>query len=189
MDHYLDIRLRPDPDFPPAILMGALYGRLHRALFDLDANDIGVSFPDHKTGVRARTPGDRLRLHGKQQRLAQLVAQPWLGGMRELVEIGEILPVPDKALHCVVRRRQFNTGSPSRAKRYAKRHDISVDEAQRLMEKPAERQIPLPFVQVSSRSSAQRFALFIEHGKAQPQPISGHFNHYGLSQEATVPWF
>lgn len=189
MDHYLDIRLRPDPDFPPAILMGALYGRLHRALFDLDANDIGVSFPDHKNGVRARTPGARLRLHGSKKRLEQLMVMPWLTGMRDHVQLAAIQPVPEEVSHRIVRRKQFNTGSPSRAKRYAKRHNIGTDEAQRLMEKPAERQIALPFVQVSSRSSGQRFALFIEHGKAQPEPIPGRFNHYGLSTEATVPWF
>lgn len=189
MDHYLDIRLRPDPDFPAAMLMGALYSKLHRALHDLHADDIGVSFPDHKLGVRARTPGDRLRLHGGQARLEQLMEVSWLTGMRDHVMLGAIQPVPAEARHRIVQRRQFNTGSPSRARRYAQRHGIETEEAQRLMETSAARQIALPFVQVSSRSSGQRFALFIEHGQPQPQPVSGRFNHYGLSSEATVPWF
>ncbi|MCE8051991.1 type I-F CRISPR-associated endoribonuclease Cas6/Csy4 [Halomonas daqingensis] len=189
MDHYIDIRLRPDPDFPAAMLMGALYSKLHRALFDLVANDIGVSFPDHKLGVRARTPGDRLRLHAEQSRLEQLMAIPWLTGMRDHVTLTPIQPVPADAKHRIVRRRQFNTGGPSRARRYAQRHGIEFEEAQRLMEAPAARQIALPFVQVSSRSSGQRFALFIEHGQPQSQPVAGRFNHYGLSSEATVPWF
>ncbi|MGM0986710.1 MAG: type I-F CRISPR-associated endoribonuclease Cas6/Csy4 [Pseudomonadota bacterium] len=189
MDHYLDIRLRPDPDFPSAMLMGALFSKLHRALHDLQADDIGVSFPDHKTGVRARTPGDRLRLHAEQSRLEQLMTISWLTGMRDHVMLAPIQPVPADAKHRVVRRRQFNTGGPSRARRYAQRHGIEVEEAQRLMETPAVRQIPLPFVQVSSRSSGQRFALFIEHGQPQPQPVTGRFNHHGLSSEATVPWF
>ncbi|WP_104203290.1 type I-F CRISPR-associated endoribonuclease Cas6/Csy4 [Billgrantia saliphila] len=189
MDYYLDIRLRPDPDFSSAMLMGALYSKLHRALFDLEADDIGISFPDHKTGVRARTPGDRLRLHAGQARLEQLMEIAWLTGMRDHVMLEAIQPVPAEARHRNVRRRQFNTGSPSRAKRYAQRHSIGVEEAQRLMETPAARQIALPFVQVSSRSSGQRFALFIEHGQLQPQPVAGRFNHYGLSGEATVPWF
>lgn len=30
MDHYLDIRLRPDPEFPPAQLMSVLFGKLHQ---------------------------------------------------------------------------------------------------------------------------------------------------------------
>ncbi|MEQ5800762.1 type I-F CRISPR-associated endoribonuclease Cas6/Csy4 [Halomonas sp. H10-9-1] len=189
MDHYLDIHLRPDPDFSPALLMGALYSKLHRALVDLEADDIGVSFPDHKLGVRARSPGDRLRLHGRGTRLEQLMANAWLTGMRDHVVQQTIQDVPAETRYRVVRRRQFNTGSPSRAKRYAQRHGIAIEEAQRLMQAPAERQITLPFVQVSSRSSGQRFALFIEHGQPQSQPVAGRFNHYGLSSEATVPWF
>lgn len=189
MDHYIDIRLRPDPDFSPAMLMGALYSKLHRTLFDLEAEDIGISFPDHKIGVRARTPGDRLRLHAGQTRLEQLMETSWLTGMRDHVLMEAIQPVPAEAKHRIVRRRQFNTGSPSRAKRYAQRHGIEIEEAQRLMETPAARQIDLPFVRVSSRSSGERFALFIEHGQPQPEPVAGRFNHYGLSTKATVPWF
>lgn len=189
MDHYLDIRLRPDPDFQPAMLMGALYSKLHRALFDLESDDLGVSFPDHKIGVRARTPGDRLRLHGRQDRLEQLMSMSWLTGMRDHITLDSIQPVPAEVVHRVVRRRQYNTGGPSRVRRYAKRHNVSFEEAQQLMATPASRQIALPFMQVSSRSSGQRFALFIEHGQKQSKPAGGRFNCYGLSTEATVPWF
>lgn len=189
MDHYVDIRLRPDPDFPPPMLMGALYGKLHRALHDLDADDIGVSFPDHRTGVRARSPGDRLRLHGEKTRLEALFAQPWLKGLRELVACSDIAPVPPGAHHCTVQRRQFNTGSPSRARRYAKRHDIPEAQVREIYAKVAEKQVTLPFIQLASQSTRQRFCLFIEHGKPQSQPSKGRFNHYGLSREATIPWF
>lgn len=189
MNHYIDIRLRPDPDFPPPMLMGALYSRLHRALFDLRADEIGVSFPDHKTGVRARTPGIRLRLHGKRNRLEELMAHAWLTGMRELVQFEGVQPVPENAQHRVVRRRQFKTGNTSQVKRYARRHAISFEEAQALFTADNEPRITLPFIQLNSRSSGQRFALFIEHGQPQSQSAPGRFNHYGLSSEATVPWF
>ena len=174
MDHYIDIRLRPDPDFAPAMLMGALYNKLHRALFDLQATDLGVSFPGHKHGVRARTLGDHLRLHGTQARLGQLMGADWLTGMRDHTQVSEVLAVPANSQHFIVARKQFNTGSPSRAKRYAKL---------------AARRIELPFVQINSRSTQQRFSLFIEHGKPQEKPVAGSFNHYGLSPDATVPWF
>lgn len=45
MDHYLDIRLRPDPEFPPAQLMSVLFGKLHQALVAQGGDRIGVSFP------------------------------------------------------------------------------------------------------------------------------------------------
>ncbi|MFI0473626.1 type I-F CRISPR-associated endoribonuclease Cas6/Csy4 [Halomonas sp. HMF6819] len=189
MDHYIDLRLRPDPDFPEPMLMGALYSKLHRALCDLDANDIGVSFPQYKVGVKARTLGDHLRLHGGQERLERLMALGWLTGMRDHVSVSDVCEVPADATHLMVTRRQFNTGSPSRAKRYAKRHDVSESEAREIYAEVATKRIELPFVQITSRSTQQRFALFIEHGKPQAVPIAGAFNHYGLSPTATVPWF
>lgn len=189
MDHYIDIRLRPDPDFAPPMLMGALYNKLHRALFDLQATDLGVSFPGHKHGVRARTLGDHLRLHGTQTRLEQLMAADWLTGMRDHTQVSELLAVPASAQHINVARKQFNTGSESRAKRYAKRHDISEEEARKIYTKVADKRIEFPFVQINSRSTQQRFSLFIEHGKPQEKPVSGSFSHYGLSPSATVPWF
>ena len=189
MDHYIDIRLRPDPDFKPVVLMEALYNKLHRALFDLQATDLGVSFPDHKQGVRERKLGDHLRLHGAQTRLEQLMATEWLTGMRDHTQVSELLAVPANAQHFNVARKQFNTGSPSRAKRYAKRHGISVGEAQQIYAKLAERRIELPFVQINSRSTQQRFSLFIEHGKPAASATEGTFSHYGLSPNATVPWF
>lgn len=189
MDHYIDIRLRPDPDFAPAMLMGALYNKLHRALFDLQAVDVGVSFPGHKHGVRVRTLGDHLRLHGTQTRLQHLMRADWLTGMRDHTQVSEMLTVPASAQHINVARKQFNTGSESRAKRYAKRHDIPEAEARKIYTKLAERRIELPFVQLNSRSTQQRFSLFIEHGKPAASATEGTFSHYGLSPSATVPWF
>ncbi|MGP9686911.1 type I-F CRISPR-associated endoribonuclease Cas6/Csy4 [Halomonas sp. AOP25-F1-15] len=189
MDHYIDIRLRPDPDFAPAMLMGALYNKLHRALFDLQAVDVGVSFPGHKHGVRARTLGDHLRLHSTQARLQQLMSADWLTGMRDHSQVSEVIAAPAGAQHINVARKQFNTGSESRAKRYAKRHDISADEARKIYAKLAERRIEFPFVQINSRSTQQRFSLFIEHSKPAMSATKGEFSHYGLSPNATVPWF
>ncbi|WP_249978923.1 type I-F CRISPR-associated endoribonuclease Cas6/Csy4 [Vreelandella olivaria] len=189
MDHYIDIRLRPDPYFAPEMLMGALVNKLHRALFDLQATNVGICFPAHKHGVRARTLGNHLRLHSEQAQLQQLMSGEWLTGMRDHAQVNELLAVPDNAQHINVARKQFNTGSPSRVKRYAKRHNISEEEAREIYAKVAGKCIELPFVTINSRSTQQRFSLFIEHGKLQEKPVVGPFNHYGLSPNATVPWF
>ena len=189
MEHYIDIRLRPDPDFVPEMLMSALYNKLHRALFDLQAVDIGVSFPGYKHGVRARSLGVHLRLHGTHARLQQLMSANWLTGMRDHSQVSEVIAVPTNVQHINVARKQFNTGSESRAKRYAKRHNIAEEEARKIYAKVAARSIELPFVQINSRSTQQRFSLFIEHSKPQESSVAGTFNHYGLSSNATVPWF
>lgn len=189
MDHYINVRLLPDPEFPPDFLMGALYSKLHRTLYDLEADDIGISFPEHKEGVRKRTLGTLLRLHANRQRLMHLLDTTWLKGMHDHVQVSEIQVVPDDVTYRTVTRKQFNTGGESRAKRYAKRHEIPIEEARELYAKVAARRIELPFAKISSRSTGQRFSLFIEHGHERREPLSGTFNHYGLSSSATVPWF
>lgn len=189
MDSYIDIQLRPDPDFAPNMLMNALFNKLHRALFELQTQDIGISFPEHRLGVKVRTLGQCLRLHSSTARLEQLMAHPWLTGMRDHVQQSALQPVPAQAQHIQVMRRQPNLGGPSRAKRYAKRHAISQTEAEALYAQLATRRLTLPFVTLNSRSTGQRFNLFIAHGTPQNTAQSGAFNHYGLSQQATVPWF
>ncbi|MCP1314541.1 MULTISPECIES: type I-F CRISPR-associated endoribonuclease Cas6/Csy4 [unclassified Halomonas] len=189
MDHYIDLRLRPDPDFEPPKLMGALYSKLHRALFDLQASDIGVSFPQHKVGVKARSLGEHLRLHGTRARLDELMALSWLTGMRDHVTVSDVMAVPGNTQQINVARKQFNTGSPSRVRRYARRHDVPEAEAQKLYAPTHERRITLPFAQLGSRSTKERFCLFIHHGEPQAEAVVGVFNHYGLSPKATVPWF
>ncbi|WP_423823558.1 type I-F CRISPR-associated endoribonuclease Cas6/Csy4 [Salinisphaera sp. SPP-AMP-43] len=189
MTHYLDIRLRPDPEFPAPMLMGALYSKLHRALAELEADDIGISLPEHKTGVRARTPGEILRLHGQPERLEQLIANNWLKGMHDHIEISPIEPIPGNAEYRIVRRRQFKTNAERLRRRRMRRHNESEQTAQERVPDSVEQQVSLPFVQVRSGSTGQRFSLFIEHGRKRTEPIPGSFNTYGLSSEATVPWF
>ena len=49
--------------------------------------------------------------------------------------------------------------------------------------------LTLPYVELMSRTTGQRFRLFIEHLPPQAEPTLGEFGAYGLSSDATVPWF
>ena len=51
MDHYVDIDVQPDPEFPAHQLMEALYAKLHRALMAHNSTSIGVSFPGFSQSV------------------------------------------------------------------------------------------------------------------------------------------
>ena len=79
MDAYLELQLLPDPEFPPAMLMNALFAKLHRALVSHGEGRIGISFPDVGSGQL----GQRLRLHGQAGDLEQLMAGNCLQGMRD----------------------------------------------------------------------------------------------------------
>lgn len=185
--HYIDITLRPDPDFSPAHLLSALVSKLHRALVALKASDIGTSYPRHCS--RPRTLGDVLRLHGTPDALARLTAEPWLRGMESHVSVSAAAAAPANAPHRVVQRRQFKTNVERLRRRRMRRKGETAEQAAQVIPGSVERQPTLPFVQLRSASSGHSFALFIEHGALQDTPQPGEFNSYGLSQQATVPWF
>lgn len=189
MDHYVEFRLLPDPEFPQAVLMEALFAKLHRALVQWGQGDIGVSFPaagrDHL--------GDRLRLHGSEGTLSAFMAHAWLQGMADHLDALPLQPIPAHHQHCLVRRVQAQS-SPERQRRrlirrLGQRLGISPAEAAaQIGHCPAVR-LDLPSLSVRSVSTGQRFRLFVDQQGLRDQPLSGGFNAYGLSQGATVPWF
>ncbi|MFV3332155.1 type I-F CRISPR-associated endoribonuclease Cas6/Csy4 [Pseudomonas sp. NY15437] len=187
MEHYLDLRIRPDPEIAPAHLLGALFTKLHQALVALPDEQIGVSFPE----VNEARPwlGELLRLHGNAAALDHLMALPWLHSLRDQVAIGERRPIPADAQYRAVRRVQVDSNPERLRRRLVRRHGISAEQARQRIPDTAGRQLDLPFLRLHSRNSGQRFLLFIRHGPLQAQPSAGRFNRYGLSDSATLPWF
>lgn len=188
MDHYLEIKLLPDPEFAPTVLMNALFAKLHRGLVDLHSTRIGVSFPCLKSESKQRSLGDRLRLHGNADDLQQLMALPWLSGMRDHTAVSELASVPTQAGACMVRRVQAKSSSERRRRRLMRRHGLDEAAARQRIPDALEARLDLPFVTMKSRSTAQTFRLFINQQPVS-QSVAGGFSHYGLSLTATVPWF
>lgn len=187
MDHYLNIRLLPDPEFAPSVLMSALFSKLHRALVQQDSRTIGVSFPD--TRQEGTSLGGCLRLHGNSRDLQQLMVQDWLTGMRDHTAVGEIASVPENALHRVVRRVQAKSNPERLRRRLVQRKGITEEEARQFIPDKAVEKLDLPYVIIRSHSTGQSFRLFIDHRPTQVMPVKGEFSAYGLSPAATVPWF
>ncbi len=187
MDHYVDIDVRPDPEFPAHHLMTALYAKLHRALVAQASTGIGISFP----GVDSQAPylGTRLRLHGHLADLSALLESDWLSGMRDHVALTPALQAPDTARHLSVRRVQVKSSPERLRRRLMRRRGIDEREARQRIPDDSARLASLPFLQLRSSSTGQSFRLFIDHGPTQPSAVLGDFNAYGLSQGATIPWF
>jgi CRISPR-associated endonuclease Csy4 len=187
MDYFLEIGLRPDPEFVPSQLMNALFTKLHRVLVQAGNNAIGVSFPD----ARSDRPylGERLRLHGSAAQLDVLMSSQWLIGMRDHVCVGELMAVPANVKYRVVRRVQAQSSPERLRRRYAKRHEVGdADLMERFPDEAGER-LALPFVSLRSDSTGQHFRLFIVQGPLLDEARAGEFSCYGLSSTATVPWF
>ncbi|AAQ59425.1 type I-F CRISPR-associated endoribonuclease Cas6/Csy4 [Chromobacterium violaceum] len=193
MDHYLDIRLLPDADFGPPVLMNALYAKLHRALAAQQRQDIGVSFPGYDPAPSSHdgkplppTLGLTLRLHGSAAALDGLMARRWLSGFADHAIVGDIRPVPAGASAVSVRRRQAKS-SPARARdRLMRRQGISAEEARRRIPDETAQRLNLPYLTVDSASTGQCFRLFVEQ-QAAPSIAAGSFNAYGLSAAAALP--
>lgn len=185
MDAYLELQLLPDPEFPPAMLMNALFAKLHRALVSHGEGRIGISFPD----VGSRQLGQRLRLHGQAGDLEKLMASNWLQGMRDHLAAFAIRPVPDGASHRIVRRVQAHSNPERLRRRLIRRKGIGAEEARAAIPDSAAQLLALPSLLVTSQSTQQQFRLFIEHLPVQVESSPGSFTSYGLSNEASIPWF
>lgn len=185
--HYIDITLLPDPEFSHTHLLSALVAKLHRALVQLRADDIGISFPRYS--LHPRTLGAVLRLHGTETALQRLIELPWLQGMRDHVQLTALSPAPLSAPRWQVRRRQFKTSAERLRRRRMRRKEETLEQAVAAIPDGMERSPKLPFVQLRSASTGQPFCLFVDQAPVQTDAVSGRFNAYGLSMGSTIPWF
>jgi CRISPR-associated endonuclease Csy4 len=189
MDHYLEIRLLPDPEFVPTILMNALFAKLHRALVDLGSTRIGISFPGLTKDQKCRGVGECLRIHGALDDLHGLMGMPWLTGMRDHTLVHGPEPIPDQVEQCRVRRVQAKSSPVRLRRRLMRRKGLSEEDARRTLPDERAKRLELPYIAIASRSTGQAFRLFIDQQPSATQRMEGDFNHYGLSGTATVPWF
>lgn len=187
MNYYLDITLLADPEFKPTVLMNALYNKLHRALVKISSNTIGVSFP--KMDQDKPTLGSIIRLHGNEIDLHQLMQQNWLTGMRDHICLGEIQPVPNIVQYRTVSRVQVKSNPARLRRRLMKRKGITEEQALAVIPDNKAKKVSLPYVTMKSLSTQQIFKLFIKHTPIQSEQKLGKFSAYGLSHNATIPWF
>ena len=187
MDHYIDIKLLPDPEFPATMLMNALFAKLHRGLVDHGGGDIGVSFPE--VGGKTLALGSQLRLHGNATSLGLLMQNGWTQGMHDHITLIEPRPVPADVKHRVVRRVQAKSNPERLRRRLMSRKRVGAEDALAAIPDSSAERLTLPYLEMSSRTTGQRFRLFIEHLAPQAVAVSGNFSAYGLSNTTTVPWF
>lgn len=187
MGYYIDIHLQPDPEFPAHQLMAVLFAKLHYALVQLQANNIGVVFPGYATAPAAL--GSTLRLVGPAHELARLMENGWLKGIRDHIELVPAAAVPAHAAHRSLRRVQAKSSSERLRRRQMRRHGLTAEQAHERVPDTAAERLHLPFVVLSSCSTGQTFPVFLQLGPVVPVSQAGSFNAYGLSTTATIPWF
>ncbi|MBF6057700.1 type I-F CRISPR-associated endoribonuclease Cas6/Csy4 [Thiomicrorhabdus heinhorstiae] len=183
MDYYIDIQLKPDAEFRINVLLNKVVTKFHKALFEMNANDIGISFPNYKTLL-----GNKIRLHGSENRLQELNAANWLGGLSGYCAITDIQKIPDVVEYRTVSRKQQNMTN-AKLKRLTKRGSITEQEAKQYRIKMYSQGLSEAYIELESASNGHKHRRYIAIGDLQGQPVDGVFDHFGLSKTATIPWF
>jgi len=183
MKHYIDILIKPDAEMRENVLLNKVYTKLHKALFSLNSTEIGVSFPQYKVML-----GNRLRVHGIEEKLAELQATDWLGGLAGYCDVSTIQPIPNEVLYRVISRKQSNM-TEAKLRRLIKRDSISLDEIKGYKAKMFQKGLDNPYLELDSSSNGYKHRRYLQFGELKSQPIRGEFDYFGLSKIASIPWF
>lgn len=183
MDFYIEILLLPDAEFTSSFLMNSLYSKLHKALYDLSSDSIGVSFPKYNISL-----GNVLRIHGSSDDLGKLMNLNWIGAMTDYCNISHTTKAPSNSKYRIFSRQQ-STMSQAKLRRLIKRGTLDTDTVDNYVLKMKEQVIQTPYLELKSASTGQRYRRFIKIGEITNEFVKGSFDHFGLSKTATVPWF
>ena len=192
MKHYIEITLIPDLEVGLFALWSKVYLQLHLALVEIkDANSlvpVGVSFAEYRSDEKHSMLGSKLRIFAPDiNDLEKLNLNQWFNRLSDYVHITSIRAVPSEHGYVVVSRVHTPANVSTLARRYAKRHSISLEAALDLY-KNYDPKLPthLPFIKVKSLSTAHDFTLCIQQS-ANSTAVGALFSTYGLSGTSTVP--
>ena len=183
MNHYLDITIQPDAEMRENELLNKLYTKLHKALCDLKVSDIGVSFPEYRIKL-----GQTLRIHSTKDRLTQLQQTNWLGGLIGYCKVSEIQPIPAQVQYRTISRKQ-PTMTAAKLQRLIKRETIPEQNHKHYKARMLEKSLDNPYLELQSSTNGQQHRRYLKFGELTKTPTTGNFNHFGLSKNATIPWF
>ena len=183
MKYYMDITIKPDVEMRENLLLNKIYSKLHKRLHEMQSTEIGISFPQYKILL-----GQLVRLHGSEQKLNELQASQWLGGLAGYCESGLIQSIPDDTQYRTVSRIQSNM-TEAKLRRLIQRGSISTDEVKVYKAKMFQKGLNNPYLELESASNGHKHRRYLQFGELQAEPVSGEFDHFGLSKTATVPWF
>ncbi|TWX73147.1 type I-F CRISPR-associated endoribonuclease Cas6/Csy4 [Colwellia sp. C1TZA3] len=183
MDHYIDVKLKPDAEMRENLLLNKVYTKLHKALFTLKSDAIGVSFPQYKV-----TLGRTLRIHSNSTMLNDLQGMSWLGRLSGYCDSSDVSLVPKDSKNRIVSRKQSNM-TQAKLNRLIKRGSITENEIKAYKAKMFTCGLDEPFLELESESNGNKHRRYINFSNLIDKPQQGKFDYFGLSKTATVPWF
>jgi len=77
----------------------------------------------------------------------------------------------------------------AKLRRLIQRGSISKDQVKAYKVAMFQKGLDNPYLELESSSNGQKYRRYIEFGELKNRPEIGEYDHFGLSKEATVPWF
>lgn len=194
MRYYQELTLIPNIEIDRHFLWSKLYQQLHLGLVEMQDErkrvPVGLSFPEYRMGKKLGVLGGKCRLFASDEdTLNRFNAGKWLDRLSDYVHWTKIRPVPEQLKgHAVYQRRQPVTSKERLARRYAKRHNLTFDNALMRYEDMPKADITLPFIRLHSLSTGREFCLWINK-IAVSEPLTASFSTYGLSRNTGLPEF
>ena len=195
MHYYIELTLIKDSEISPYFIWSKLYTQLHLAFVEQkDANEqipYGVTFPEYKSaeikGKRIILLGSKLRVFANSvNELQKLDLDKWLARLTDYVHIKSAKQVENVTQYLTVNRYRPQASAENLARRYARRHGISVEGALKRLDGFKQKLEPLPYIQLKSLSGTREFSLCIKQTVVE-QANTGKFSTYGLSATSSVP--
>lgn len=192
MKYYNEVTLLPDTGINLYFLWQKVYQKIHLGFVEIqDAQGnvpVAVSFPQYSNELNHL--GCKLRLFAEdKQTLETFNAAKWLDHLTDYVHVKQIQAVPDNVTKfACFKRQQVKSSNERLARRKARRNGIDYEQALQQLKGYEEKRVQTPFINIKSQSTGKQFRLFIEKCPVE-NALTGHFNSYGLSNHATVPWF
>lgn len=190
---YLDITVRRNSDVNQYFVLQKIFQQLHLSFVEMqDAEGLvplGLSFPEYEC---QQGLGNKLRLLSVEESvLEKFNAKESLARFSDYVHLTSIRAVPARVKgYATYQRQQSKSASALRriTRRMSKREGISIQEAEAKITSFKAPRLKVPYINVCSASSGQRFRLFIAK-KVSDTSIYKGFSSYGLSNTSTVPEF
>lgn len=183
MQHFIEIKLQKNSDLRVNMLLNNVYTNFHHRLYDMDCKTIGISFPDYRVIL-----GNRLRIHGSLDDLKKMQSVDWLGALKQYCSVSDIEPLPNNVQYRTISRVQ-STMSQSKLRRLIERGTINEEDVKKYKIEMLKKGLDNPYVELVSGSNGKLHRRYFQFGELQSERVSGEFDFFGLSKEATVPWF
>lgn len=200
--YYQEITCLPDQEISSGFVLGRVMDAVHLAMVNItaagEACPVGISFPEYRV-LSAEPPpigagppiGSKIRLFSRAE--PDLVGLNLAGQLSRLSDYVHWTSVRllERRLtrYAIYQRRQTKSSKERLMRRQMKRQGLSEAEVQERYATFRPRHCELPYVNLRSHSTGERFRLFVDRQDAAAATDAWGFSTYGLSAAVPVPHF